>query len=116
MDLQIDALTLALTTVVTASVGWAIKALLDQLKAYMDSSRLWRNRLDKKIDALTDATQTNMRAQLVHLYEKYVTRGWMTPEERAAWYDMHDKYSALDANGLIDTYRTKLADLPDKEV
>ena len=67
------------------------------------------------MDTLMDATQTTMRTELVHLYEKYTTRGWLTPEERAAWYDMHDKYSAMGFNGFIDSYRAKLDALPDRE-
>ena len=49
-------------------------------------------------------------------YEKYAERGWLTPEERASWCDMHDKYSAMGFNGLIDTYRRKLDELDDKEI
>lgn len=72
--------------------------------------------LSTKVDVLTDAQQVTMRATLIHNAEKYLERGWITPEERAAWYDMHDKYSSLGANGLIDTYRQKLNGLPDKEI
>ena len=71
---------------------------------------------DKKLDALTDGVQTTMRTDLIHLYEKFTTRGWITPEERAAWHDMHTKYSALNANGLIDSYSAKLDELPDREI
>lgn len=116
MGLQIDVLTLILTTCITGAVGWAIKAALDQMREYRSESREWRDSLDTRIDALTDATQTTMRTDLIHLYEKYVTRGWITPEERAAWYDMHAKYSALNANGLIDGYKTRLEGLPDHEI
>lgn len=71
---------------------------------------------DGKLDSLTDGVQTTMRTDLIHLYEKFTTRGWITPEERAAWHDMHAKYSALNANGLIDSYNAKLDELPDKEI
>lgn len=71
---------------------------------------------DEKLDALTDGVQTTMRTDLIHLYEKFTTRGWITPEERAAWHDMHTKYSALNANGLIDSYSAKLDELPDREI
>ena len=71
---------------------------------------------DAKLDTLTDGVQTTMRTDLIHLYEKFTTRGWITPEERAAWHDMHAKYSALNANGLIDSYSAKLDELPDREI
>lgn len=72
--------------------------------------------IDDKLDKIRDGTQTTMRTDLIHLYEKYVTRGWITPEEKAAWFDMHKKYSSLDANGLIDSYKVKLEAIPEMEI
>ena len=76
----------------------------------------WQESVTQKLDSLTDATQTTMRTTLLHYVEKYLTRGWVTPEERASLYDMHQKYSALDANGYIDGYIDRVMALPDKEV
>lgn len=114
--MQIDALTLAISTAVTGAVGWLVKVLLDTLRGYVDASMKWRDKMDGKMDTLMGATQTTMRATLIHNYEKYQDRGWVTPEERASWCDMHDKYSAMGFNGLIDTYRDKLNVLPDREI
>ena len=114
--MQVDVLTLAVTTCVTGGVGWLVKTLLDMLKGYIDSSQQWRAKMDGKMDTIMGATQTTMRATLIHNYEKYQERGWLTPEERASWCDMHDKYSSMGFNGLIDTYRAKLNQLPDKEI
>ena len=71
---------------------------------------------DGKLDSLTNATQTTMRTELLHLSEKYLTRGWITPEERAAISDMHAKYAALNANGYIDGYMRRVDSLPDREI
>ena len=71
---------------------------------------------DGKLDTIMGATQTTMRATLIHNFEKYAERGWLTPEERASWCDMHDKYSSMGFNGLIDSYRHKLDQLPDREI
>ncbi len=114
--MQVDVLTLAVTTCVTGGVGWLVKTLLDLLRGYISDSQAWRTRLDDKVDTIMGATQTTMRATLIHNYEKYAERGWLTPEERASWCDMHDKYSSMGFNGLIDTYRDKLNDLPDHEI
>ena len=114
--MQVDVLTLAVTTAVTGTVGWMVKAVLDHFRAYTDESRTWRGRVEAKMDTIMGATQTTMRATLIHNYEKYSERGWLTPEERASWCDMHDKYAAMGFNGLIDTYREKLNQLPDKEL
>ncbi len=116
-------LDLILPTAVTTIVGILVKSLFDMLKKYIDASTAWRGSVDAKLDAqavrtntLMDATQTTMRAQLIHNAEKYFERNWITPEERASWCDMHDRYSALGANGLIETYRHKIDALPDREI
>ena len=114
--MQVDVLSLAITTAITGTVGWLVKSLLDMLKGYINDSQQWRAKMDGKVDTIMGATQTTMRATLIHNYEKYAERGWLTPEERASWCDMHDKYSAMGFNGLIDTYRSKLNELPDKEL
>lgn len=78
----------------------------------------WRKRMEESITDLKkevtkskDAQQSTMRQSLIHSYEKYVTRGWLTTEELSAWLDMHDKYSAMGFNGLIDTYREHIVQL-----
>lgn len=116
-------LDLIVPTAVTTAVGILVKGLFDLLKRYMAESADWRGRVDAKLDAqaaktdtLMDATQTTMRAQLIHNAEKYFERNWITPEERASWCDMHERYSALGANGLIETYRRKIDALPDREI
>lgn len=104
------------TGLVSAAILWAVRTLTAAVKGYMQSSHEWREKMDGKVDTIMGATQTTMRAELIHLYEKYMTRGWITPEERAAWYDMHDKYSSMGFNGLIDSYRLKINNIPDREV
>lgn len=109
-------LDLMLTTAITTLTGLVVGALYRKLAGYIERSDKWRRGVDGKIDALTDATQTTMRTELTHLYEKFATRGWLTPEEHKAWVDMYEKYSALNANGLIKTYRAKIDDLPEKVI
>jgi hypothetical protein len=99
----------------------------DEAQAKTDAKRRaeaeWRDRvegsvagIDAKLDVLNEATQTTMRTTLLHYIEKYLTRGWVTPEERASLMDMHRKYAALNANGFIDGYMRRVAELPDKEI
>lgn len=112
-----------ITGLVSAALMWGVHQLTALFKQYHESSAAWRARVDEKLDrqteqmgTLMDATQTTMRAQLIHNAEKYFERDWITPEERASWCDMHDRYSALGANGLIETYRRKIDALPDREI
>ena len=104
------------TGLISAAILAGIRALTKALKDYSAESHAWRSSLDTKLDAITDATQTTMRTQLLHMSEKYLTRGWVTPEERAALCDMHAKYAALHANGYIDGYMQRVNQLPDKEI
>lgn len=68
--------------------------------------------LDEKMGLTTSSLQSTMRATLIHNAEKYFSRGSITPEEHASWCDMHDRYSSMGFNGLIDTYRTRIDKLP----
>lgn len=67
---------------------------------------------DRQMGLMTSSLQSTMRANLIHTAEKYFTRGSITPEEHASWCDMHDRYGAMGFNGLIDTYRKKIDQLP----
>ena len=89
-----------------------------ETQAKRDAEAEWRGRIEasvsdlkKEVTQSKDAQQSTMRQSLIHSYEKYVTRGWLTTEELSAWLDMHDKYSAMGFNGLIDTYREHIVQL-----
>ena len=103
-----------LQTALTALIGLIVGSLYKHATEYFKTGKEWREKTGAKIDKLADAQQTTMRATRRHTSEKYVKSGRTTPRERASWCDMHDRYSALGFNGLIDTYRKKLNDLPDK--
>ena len=104
--------TTVVTSLTVAIVTWLAKTLIGWVK----ESRERDERLASSVEALTRATQVNMRQSLIHSFEKYYGRGWATPEERAAWVDMYEAYHSLGANGLIDSYRTKLDSLDDREI
>jgi hypothetical protein len=58
-----------------------------------------------------------MRTQLIHYAEKYLERGWFTPEEHESWHDMHKRYNKIvGENGFIDSYKHKLDLLPEREL
>jgi len=119
-----------IVTAATASINAHIKRrdqVADERHAETEAKRRaeaeWRDDvnssmadIDAKLDMLNDATQTTMRATLLHYIEKYLTRGWVTPEERASLMDMHAKYAALNANGFIDGYMERVSELPDRDI
>ena len=105
-----------ITGLISAAILAGIRMLTKALKDYSAESKAWRTSIDGKLDALNDATQTTMRTTILHYAEKYLERGWVTPEERASLFDMHHKYSSLNANGFIDGYMARVNQLPDKEI
>ena len=129
MDKLIGWLAPILSTIIITAATASINAhlqrsqkLADERHAETEAKRKaeaeWRERMEEAITDLKrevtkskDAQQSTMRQSLIHSYEKYVTRGWLTTEELAAWLDMHDKYSAMGFNGLIDTYREHIVQL-----
>lgn len=88
----------------------------EERKVWHDRVETRITQVEDKIDSINNATQTTMRTTLLHYCEKYLTRGWVTPEERASLFDMHKKYSKLNANGYIDSYIARVGQLPDKEI
>ena len=103
-------------TVLTAIITVLVTRTAQQLIGYRTESRAWRDELTQKVDLINEATQATMRTELIHLSEKFLTRGWITAEERAALCDMHEKYAALGANGLINGYMSRVGDLSEREI
>lgn len=90
-----------------------------ETKEKRDAEARWRDevsahmqRQDERMALMTSSLQSTMRATLIHNAEKYFSRGSITPEEHASWCDMHDRYSSMGFNGLIDTYRARIDKLP----
>lgn len=110
-------LEILIQTVLTAAIGWAVKVVLDKLKEYSEESKEWRNSISAKIDSLNNATQANMRTNILHHCEKYLNRGWVTSEELASLVDLHNKYTALnDHNGFINGYMDRVRHLEIREI
>ena len=73
--------------------------------------------LSKRVDVLQEVQASTMRTQLIHYAEKYLERGWFTPEEHQSWYNMYEMYlSIVGKNGFIETYKEKLDRLPEREL
>lgn len=104
-------------TMLTGAIGWAVKLVLDSLKAYRDESKQWRKSMDDKMDGITNATQATMRTTILHYCEKYITRGWVTSEELSSLLDMHGKYKVIKKdNGFIDSYVSRVQHLEIREI
>jgi len=108
---------MVINTVITGVIGWAVKVILDQFKAYREESKEWRKEVTNKIDNINNATQANMRTNILHYCEKYLDRTWVTSEELASLIDLHAKYATLnDHNGFIDGYMERVRQLEIREI
>lgn len=106
-----------INTILAGVIGWVVKLILDSMKREHEESREWRNKIDKKIEALNDATQANVRTNILHYCEKYIDRGWITPQELDSLTDLHNKYRALNENnGFINGYMERVECLERREV
>lgn len=106
-----------INTIITGAVGWAVKVALDKLKEYQEESKSWRDRLDEKLDYLSDATKADMRVNIVYSCEKCLKRGWITAEELSSILNLHDRYNDLVGhNHFVSSYIDRINDLEVKAI
>lgn len=106
-----------LPTVVAALLGvpalmrsrWEARQRQSELLGRIDG-------ISEQIGRVTEAQHVAMRQQLCHNAEKYIERGWLTAEERKAWWEMYNAYDALGQNGYISSYWLRIQALPIREV
>lgn len=69
-------------------------------------------RLAKKIDILMDSQQAQMRADLIKDYKRFISDGWVEIDDLTDWEDRYQKYHCLGANGVMDSKRASILQLP----
>jgi hypothetical protein len=108
---------LILNTIVTGIVGWIVKIALDRIKEYREESKEWRDKLDEKLDRLSDATKADMRVNIVYSCEKCLKRGWITAEELSSILNLHERYDDLVGhNHFVSSYIDRINDLDVKTI
>ena len=60
-------------------------------------------------------TQALLRAQIIHIYNKYIEKGYVPIYERENVNELYEQYKNLGGNGTIKTLMQKLDDLPTEE-
>ena len=127
--MQVDVLTLAVSTCVTGAVGWGVKALLDSFKAYVGESKAWRESVDAKLsdmegklDRSISTQAAQIRSDIVHKCHRYLDDlGRASTEEKKALHDEHVQYAefcddlGID-NNFIDELVSRVMALPEREI
>ena len=128
MGIQVDVLTLVVTTLITGAVGWLVKTGFDQLGEYFKESRAWRESVDERFDDIESklgrsiaqqAAQT--RSDIIHKCHRYIDDlGMASIEEKDALADEHKQYCAFCAdldveNDFINDLVGRVMALPERD-
>ena len=127
MGVQVDVLTLAITTLVTGAVGWLVKAVLDALRGYIAQSAEWRSKMDERMDeqdatirAVLEAQCTQMRSDITHKVHRYMDdlRAASTEEKQSLWAE-YEVYCVICAkygieNHFVEQLVRQVMELPDR--
>lgn len=66
----------------------------------------------KQLKILMKSQQAQMRSQLLKDYITYKTQGYITDLQLQDWENQYQSYHALDANGVMDSKRAEILNLP----
>lgn len=66
----------------------------------------------KQLKVLAKAQQALMRSQLLEQYHHYMDGGWISEEHMEDWENQYQAYHSLGENGVLDSRREALLELP----
>lgn len=69
----------------------------------------------KQLKVLAKAQQAQMRSQLLEQYHFYIDDGWISEEHMEDWENQYKAYHSLGENGILDSRREQLLQLPNKK-
>lgn len=69
----------------------------------------------KQLKVLAKAQQAQMRSQLLDQYHFYMDDGWISDEHMEDWENQYKAYHSLGENGILDSRREQLLQLPNKK-
>lgn len=69
----------------------------------------------KQLRVLAKAQQAQMRSQLLDQYHYYMDSGWISEEHMEDWENQYKAYHSLGENGILDSRREQLLQLPNKK-
>lgn len=65
-----------------------------------------------KFDVLMESQQAQMRGELLKDYKRFSAQQWIDIDDLMEWEDRYQKYHSLGANGVMDSKRNALLQMP----
>ena len=66
-----------------------------------------------EIDIIKVAMQAQLRDKLLQSYKVYMRQGYADYDDKQNWLNQYNSYHNLGTNGIMDSYKDKLLNLPD---
>ena len=127
--MQVDVMTLVVTTTITGIVGWIVKMLTAKMDAYMAESARWRESVDKRmkeqdecIESVLEAQCTQMRSDITHKVHRYMDDlGCASLEEKQSLSAEYEVYCEIGKRHKITNHFVKqliqqVMALPEREM
>lgn len=92
--------------------GWACGLVAAALAGFAKLFQRKLKRMKVRQDAMELGVQALLRAEIIHIYNKYMDRGEMPVYERENVQELLKQYKNLGGNGAIKDLVEKLFDLP----
>lgn len=91
--------------------------LVSQQKALSNLQREEQSKQMKQvkteIDIIKVAMQAQLRDKLLQSYKVYMRQGYADYDDKQNWLNQYNSYHNLGTNGIMDSYKDKLLNLPD---
>lgn len=91
--------------------------LVSQQKALSNLQRVEQSKqmgqVKTEIDIIKVAMQAQLRDKLLQSYKVYMRQGYADYDDKQNWLNQYNSYHNLGTNGIMDSYKDKLLNLPD---
>lgn len=77
--------------------------------------KLKQREQDIKINALMYGVQASLRDRLLQSYRYHESLGYMPYDEKESWLNSYSAYHSLGKNGVMDSIKGKVMEMPLKE-
>lgn len=87
---------------------------LDEYPKIFEEHRKVHVEIKDSLDLVQNANMSQIKAQLLSIYERSVRQGFISSHWKAVFYELYKNYKALGGNGFVDSIKTDLDELPVK--